>query len=66
MESETNAYNPVFGSGGSLGGYALLVALHGASTSPLQTDVGAGNHGLAAFNGIYTIYPSADRMPKTT
>lgn len=60
-----NAYNPAFGSGGSSGGESALVALRGAPASPLSTDIGGSIRGPAAFNGLYGMRPSHDRVPRT-
>ncbi|EMC96862.1 hypothetical protein BAUCODRAFT_492129 [Baudoinia panamericana UAMH 10762] len=60
-----NAINPDFGSGGSSGGEAVLTALKGTPASPLSTDIGGSIRGPAAFNGLYGMRPSHDRVPRT-
>lgn len=58
-----NPLNTDFGAGGSSGGDGTLVALKGCSMTPL-TDIGGSIRAPAAFNGLYGIRPSADRVPK--
>lgn len=52
-----------FGAGGSSGGDGALVALRGSPLTP-STDIGGSIRAPAAFNGLYGIRPSADRVPK--
>lgn len=59
-----NPLNTNFGAGGSSGGDGALVALRGAPVAPM-TDIGGSIRAPAAFNGLYAIRPSADRIPKT-
>lgn len=56
-------FNPKFGAGGSSGGDGALVALKGSPVAP-STDIGGSIRAPAAFNGLYGIRPSADRVPK--
>ncbi|TKA57543.1 hypothetical protein B0A55_10800 [Friedmanniomyces simplex] len=58
-----NAHNPAFGSGGSSGGEAALTALHGTPASPLSTDIGGSIRAPAAFNGLYAMRPTSERVP---
>lgn len=58
-----NPFNTDFVAGGSSGGDAILVALHGAPIAP-STDIGGSIRAPAAYNGLYGIRPSADRIPK--
>lgn len=58
-----NPFNSDFGAGGSSGGDAALVAMRGSPVTP-STDIGGSIRAPAAFNGLYGIRPSADRIPK--
>ena len=58
-----NPRNTDFGSGGSSGGDGALLAMHGASVTP-SSDIGGSIRAPAAFNGLYGIRPTADRVPK--
>jgi amidase len=58
-----NPRNPDFGAGGSSGGDGALLAMHGGPVSP-STDIGGSIRAPAAFNGLYGIRPTADRVPK--
>ena len=58
-----NPRNTEFGSGGSSGGDAALLAMHGGSVTP-SSDIGGSIRAPAAFNGLYGIRPTADRVPK--
>lgn len=58
-----NPHNPNLVAGGSSGGDAALVALYGSPLAP-STDIGGSIRAPAAFNGLYGIRPSADRIPK--
>lgn len=58
-----NPRNPEFGSGGSSGGDAALLAMHGGPITP-SSDIGGSIRAPAAFNGLYGIRPTADRVPK--
>lgn len=59
-----NPFNVNFGAGGSSGGDGSLVAMRGAPVAPM-TDIGGSIRAPAAFNGLYAIRPTADRIPKT-
>ncbi|KAI1622023.1 amidase signature domain-containing protein [Exophiala viscosa] len=59
-----NPYNRELASGGSSGGDAVLVAMRGSPVSP-SSDIGGSIRAPAAFNGHYSIRPSADRICKT-
>lgn len=59
-----NPYNPKFGSGGSSGGDGALVAMRGACCAPLASDIGGSIRAPAAFNGLYAIRPSSERVPR--
>ncbi|KAK2595670.1 hypothetical protein QQS21_006643 [Conoideocrella luteorostrata] len=59
-----NPFNTSFGGGGSSGGDGVLIAMRGAVAAPM-TDIGGSIRSPAAFNGLYAIRPTADRMPKT-
>ncbi|KAL4950656.1 amidase [Aspergillus filifer] len=52
-----------FGAGGSSGGDGVLVALRGSPLTP-STDIGGSIRAPAAFNCLYGIRPTADRVPK--
>ncbi|KAF4445805.1 hypothetical protein F53441_10450 [Fusarium austroafricanum] len=58
-----NPYNTDLGAGGSSGGDAVLVALKGTPITP-STDLGGSIRNPAAFNGLYAIRPTSDRIPK--
>ncbi|KAL2827361.1 amidase [Aspergillus cavernicola] len=58
-----NPLDPAFGPGGSSGGDGALVALKGSPMTP-STDIGGSIRAPAAFNGLYGIRPTADRVPK--
>jgi len=58
-----NPFNTKLVAGGSSGGDACLVALHGCPIAP-ATDIGGSIRAPAAFNGLYAIRPTADRIPK--
>ncbi|KAF5009274.1 hypothetical protein FDECE_4486 [Fusarium decemcellulare] len=58
-----NPFNLDFSSGGSSGGDAVVVALRGGPIAP-STDIGGSIRAPAAFNGLYAIRPTADRIPK--
>jgi amidase len=53
-----------FGSGGSSGGDGALVAIRGVPCAPLASDIGGSIRAPAAFNGLYGMRPSSDRVPK--
>ncbi|EXJ89088.1 hypothetical protein A1O3_02152 [Capronia epimyces CBS 606.96] len=59
-----NPYNGLLVSGGSSGGDAVLVAMRGSPVCP-SSDIGGSIRVPAAFNGLYSIKPSADRICKT-
>ncbi|KAE8381234.1 amidase signature domain-containing protein [Aspergillus bertholletiae] len=58
-----NPFNRELGAGGSSGGDATLVALRGSPIAP-STDMGGSIRVPAAFNGLYAIRPTSDRIPK--
>jgi amidase len=58
-----NPFNTDMVAGGSSGGDSVLVALHGSPIAP-STDIGGSIRAPAAYNGLYGIRPSADRIPK--
>ncbi|KAH6991720.1 amidase signature domain-containing protein [Fusarium venenatum] len=58
-----NPYNTGLSAGGSSGGDAVLVALKGTPITP-STDLGGSIRVPAAFNGLYAIRPTSDRIPK--
>ncbi|KAF2159073.1 hypothetical protein M409DRAFT_71311 [Zasmidium cellare ATCC 36951] len=61
-----NPFNPaVFGAGGSSGGDGALVAMRGSPASGLSTDIGGSIRAPAAFNGLYGMRPTAERVPRT-
>ncbi|KAF2858676.1 putative amidase [Piedraia hortae CBS 480.64] len=60
-----NSINPNFGAGGSSGGDGALVGLRGAPASSLSTDVGGSVRAPAAFNGLFGMRPTHDRVPRT-
>lgn len=59
----TNPFNNQLVSGGSSGGDGVLVAMRGSPIAP-SSDIGGSIRAPAAFNGLYSIRPSADRIPK--
>lgn len=59
-----NPYNSKFGSGGSSGGDGVLVAMRGVPCAPLTSDIGGSIRTPAAFNGLYGMRPTSDRVPK--
>jgi len=59
-----NPFNTKFSAGGSSGGDGALIAMHGAPICP-SSDIGGSIRAPAAFNGLYGIRPSADRVPRT-
>ncbi|EXJ88508.1 hypothetical protein A1O1_05438 [Capronia coronata CBS 617.96] len=59
-----NPFNRSFAAGGSSGGDGSLVAMHGSPFCP-STDIGGSIRAPAAFNGLYGIRPTADRILKT-
>lgn len=60
-----NPYNSRFGPGGSSGGDGALVAMRGAPCAPIASDIGGSIRAPAAFNGLYGMRPSSDRVPRT-
>lgn len=58
-----NPYNRKLVAGGSSGGDGVLVAMKGSPVSP-SSDIGGSIRAPAAFNGLYSIKPSSDRIPK--
>ncbi len=59
-----NAYNSAFGSGGSSGGDGVLCALRGEPAAPITTDIGGSIRAPGAFNGLYAMRPTAERVPR--
>ena len=59
-----NPFNPAFGSGGSSGGDGSLCSLHGEPAAPITTDIGGSIRAPGAFNGLYAMRPTADRVPR--
>ncbi|EAW08620.1 amidase [Aspergillus clavatus NRRL 1] len=57
-----NPRNPVFTPGGSTGGEAALLALHG-SIFGLGTDIGGSIRIPQSINGLYGFKPSSSRFP---
>lgn len=58
-----NPRNKDFSAGGSSGGDGALVALNGSPFCP-STDIGGSIRAPGAFNGLYAIRPTAERIPK--
>lgn len=58
-----NPFNRLLGAGGSSGGDAALVAMKGSPIAP-SSDIGGSIRVPAAFNGLYGIRPTAQRIPK--
>lgn len=59
-----NTYSTKFGSGGSSGGDGALVGLRGAPAAPLASDIGGSIRAPAAFNGLYALRPTSERIPR--
>lgn len=59
-----NTYSTKFGSGGSSGGDGVLVGLRGAPAAPLASDIGGSIRAPAAFNGLYALRPTSERIPR--
>ena len=59
-----NPYNAQLVSGGSSGGDGVLVAMKGCPVTS-SSDIGGSIRVPAAFNGLYSIRPSGDRISKT-
>lgn len=59
----SNPFHRDLAAGGSSGGDAALVAMRGSPIAP-STDMGGSIRVPAAFNGIYGIRPTSDRIPK--
>jgi amidase len=58
-----NPFNSKLGSGGSSGGDGALIAMRGAPIAP-SSDIGGSIRAPAAFNGLYSIRPSSERIPR--
>lgn len=58
-----NPYNRSLLSGGSSGGDGVLVAMKGSPIAP-STDIGGSIRVPAAYNGNYSIKPTAERVPR--
>ncbi len=59
-----NPRNTRFGCGGSSGGDGALLSMRGAPVCP-SSDIGGSIRAPAAFNGLFGIRPTADRVPRT-
>lgn len=59
-----NTYSTKFGSGGSSGGDGVLVGLRGVPAAPLASDIGGSIRAPAAFNGLYGMRPTSERIPR--
>lgn len=59
-----NTYSTKFGSGGSSGGDGALVGLRGVAAAPLASDIGGSIRAPAAFNGLYALRPTSERIPR--
>jgi len=59
-----NTFSTKFGSGGSSGGDGALVGLRGAAAAPLASDIGGSIRAPAAFNGLYALRPTSERIPR--
>lgn len=57
-----NPHNTSLSSGGSTGGEAALIALHG-SVLGVGSDLGGSIRGPSSANGVYCFKPSADIVP---
>lgn len=69
LETQTNIHgytfnpvNPALSAGGSSGGEGALLALKGAALG-WGTDIGGSIRVPAAFNGLYGLKPSTQRLP---
>ena len=58
-----NPFNKKLVAGGSSGGDSVMVAMRGSPVAP-SSDIGGSIRAPAAFNGLYSIKPTADRIPK--
>ncbi|OQV08962.1 hypothetical protein CLAIMM_13157 [Cladophialophora immunda] len=58
-----NPYNRSLGAGGSSGGDGALIAMRGSPIAP-SSDIGGSIRVPAAYNGLYSLKPSADRIPR--
>ncbi|BGO99058.1 hypothetical protein NBRC10513v2_000159 [Rhodotorula toruloides] len=58
----TNPHNRALAAGGSSGGEGALVALHGSPIG-VGSDIGGSVRIPCAFNGLYGLRPSFERMP---
>ncbi|BGO88561.1 hypothetical protein NBRC10512_004647 [Rhodotorula toruloides] len=58
----TNPHNRALAAGGSSGGEGALVALHGSPIG-IGSDIGGSVRIPCAFNGLYGLRPSFERMP---
>ncbi|PHH77966.1 hypothetical protein CDD80_7537 [Ophiocordyceps camponoti-rufipedis] len=57
-----NPWNSALGAGGSSGGEGALAALHGTALG-VGTDIGGSVRVPGAFNGVYALKPSGNRVP---
>ena len=58
-----NPFNSALSAGGSSGGDGVMLAMRASPIAP-SSDIGGSIRAPAAFNGLYSIKPSADRIPK--
>lgn len=58
-----NPRNSKLGSGGSSGGDGALIAMKGSPIAP-SSDIGGSIRAPAAFNGLYSIRPTSERIPR--
>ena len=58
-----NPFNRALVPGGSSGGDGALIAMKGSPIAP-SSDIGGSIRVPAAYNGLYSLKPSADRIPR--
>ena len=58
-----NPFNINLVAGGSSGGDGALIAMRGSPIAP-SSDIGGSIRVPAAYNGLYSLKPSADRIPR--
>ncbi|KPI42753.1 Acetamidase [Cyphellophora attinorum] len=59
----SNPFNTALVPGGSSGGDGALIAMKGSPIAP-SSDIGGSIRVPAAYNGLYSLKPSADRIPR--
>ena len=59
-----NPFNRKMVAGGSSGGDGVMLAMKGSPVAP-SSDIGGSIRSPAAFNGLYSIKPSSDRITKS-